>query len=311
MNAAPFFAEVADGPADGCAHWVQASDGRRIRLGLWNKDAAQGTVLLLPGRTEYIEKYGRAASDLATRGYATLAIDWRGQGLADRALDDRMSGHVADFAEYQLDLDAMIAFAQAQSLPQPFYLIAHSMGGCIGLRGLMRGIPVQAAAFSAPMWGILMASWMRPMASVIATASRMFNLDARYAPGTGAKTYVLEAAFSGNSLTSEPEMWEYMRAQAQAHPELTLGGPSLGWVRAALSECHALGLMHAPSSPAVCALGTAEKIVDLAPIHSRMAGWATGQLDLYQGSEHEVMMERPAIRARFFDQAAALFSTHR
>lgn len=311
MSTAPFFAEIADGPEGGRAYWLAAADGRRIRLGMWNSDAPQGTVLLLPGRTEYIEKYGRAAGDLAKRGYATLAIDWRGQGLADRALDDKMSGHVADFAEYQLDLDAMIAFAVSQALPQPFYLIAHSMGGCIGLRGLMRGIPVQAAAFSAPMWGILMAAWLRPMASVIASASRLLNLDSRYAPGTGAKTYVLEAAFSGNSLTSEPEMWEYMRKQAQAHPELTLGGPSLGWVRAALGECHALGLMHAPPIPTVCALGSAEKIVDLAPIHTRMAGWATGQLDLYQGSEHEVMMERPATRARFFDQATALFSMHR
>lgn len=311
MTDAPFFAAAADGPKDGRAAWLNAADGVRIRVGWWTHAAAQGTVFLLPGRTEYIEKYGRAAQDLAQRGYATMTIDWRGQGLADRAFDDKMTGHVGDFAEFQLDFDEMVCFARAQGLPEPYYMMAHSMGGCIGLRALLRGAPMRAAAFTAPMWGILIAAWMRPMAVALSTASRWFKFDDRYAPGTGAKTYVLSAPFTGNSLTSDPEMWDYMRQQALAHPELVLGGPSLGWLQAALSECHALGLQPSPDLPVITALGTQEKIVDVAPVHARMAIWPRGTLDLYTGAEHEVIMERPAARARFFDSAAALFSSHR
>ena len=158
---APLYADVADGPADGRAVWLTARDGVRIRAALWNAGGPKGTVFLLPGRTEYVEKYGRSARDLAAAGYATLSLDWRGQGLSDRALPDRMVGHVTDFAEYQADLDALLAFADTQTLPRPYYLLPHSMGGCIGLRALMRGLPFQAAAFSAPMWGILMADYLR------------------------------------------------------------------------------------------------------------------------------------------------------
>ena len=61
---APFHADLAEGPAGGHALWVNTSDGVRIRIGLWPA-GEKGTVLLLPGRTEYIEKYGRAAADLA------------------------------------------------------------------------------------------------------------------------------------------------------------------------------------------------------------------------------------------------------
>ena len=311
MTAAPLHRDVDEGPADGRACWLTAADGVRIRVAVWALDASQGTVLLLPGRTEYVEKYGRAAADLAARGYCTLAIDWRGQGLADRPMADRMTGHIEDFAEYQADLDAMVAFARQQGLPEPYYLLSHSMGGCIALRGLLRGLPVQAAAFSAPMWGILMAAWMRPLASVLTSASRWFSFDDRYAPGTGATTYVLSAPFMGNSLTTDAEMWDYMKRQAQAHPELSLGGPSLGWVKAALTECQALSRLPSPDLAAICALGTAEKIVDVGPVHARMAVWPRGTLDLYPGAEHEVLMERPAARARFFDSAAALFATHR
>lgn len=310
MTEAPFHAKLADGPEGGAAQWLQAVDGVQIRVGFWPLEGAKGTVFLLPGRTEYIEKYGRAATDLAQRGYATVAVDWRGQGLADRPLEDRNVGHVDYFAEYQLDMDAVLAYARAENLPKPWFMLAHSMAGCIGLRTLTRDHPFKAAAFSAPMWGILMAAWMRPMAVALATASRWLSFDNRLVPGTKEVTYVLGNSFVGNSLTTDPEMWDYMRQQALACPDLTLAGPSLGWLQAALTECHALSLLPSPDLAIVTALGMQERIVDTGPIHARMAAWPKGKLQLYPGSEHEMMMERPDTRARFFDAACALFDLH-
>ena len=109
---APFHADLADGPPGGRAVWLRTADEVRIRAGLW-RGGDKGTVFLLPGRTEYIEKYGRAAGDLVARGWSVLTVDWRGQGLADRALADPMAGHVHDFAQYQRDLDAVLALAAA------------------------------------------------------------------------------------------------------------------------------------------------------------------------------------------------------
>lgn len=310
MQEAPLFDDVADGPPGGRAFWLATADGVRIRAALWPRAGAKGTVLLLPGRTEYIEKYGRAAADLAQRGYATVSVDVRGQGLADRALPDRMAGHVGDFADYQHDIDAVMALMDRLDLPGPRFLMTHSMGGCIGLRALARGLQVQAAVFSSPMWGISMAAWMRPVAQAISTASAWFNLSHRYAPGTGGRTYVLEVPFEGNVLTTDPDMWAYMQRQVATHPELALGGPSLGWLKAALAECQALSQMESPACPAVCSLGLAEKVVDTAPVHLRMARWPGGRLDLYPGAEHEVLMETPAARRQFYDAAAALFAAN-
>lgn len=306
---APFFASAAEGPPLGRAEWLRTTDGLRIRIGIWPAPAAaRGTVFLLPGRTEYIEKYGLTAGNLAGEGFGMVTIDWRGQGLSDRALADPMAGHVGNFAEFQRDLAAMLDFARKEALPEPWFMIAHSMGGCIGLRSLMDAHPFKAAAFSAPMWGILIAAWMRPLALALSTASRWLHFEGAYAPGTRPTTYVLDQGFVGNTLTSDPEMWDYMRRQAQAHPELTLGGPSLGWLKAALAECSALAALPSPDLPVVTALGGSEKIVDVGPIHARMARWPKGRLSLYPGAEHEVLMERPAIRARFTQEAAALFA---
>jgi lysophospholipase len=310
VTTAPFFADIADGPTGGHAVWLRASDGVRLRAAVW-PGGVHGTVLLLPGRTEYIEKYGRAAVDLAVRGFTTVALDWRGQGLADRPLADRMSGHVGNFSHYQKDLDAVLQFALEQDLPKPFFVLSHSMGGCIALRGLMRALPFQAAAFTAPMWGISMAAWMRPVAIAISTTAGWFGQAHRYAPGTTAKTYVQDAAFAGNVLTTDADMYAYMRAQIGAHPDLALGGPSMGWLHAALVECHALSLLQTPATPTICALGTAEKVVDTPPIHQRMRQWSGGRIDLYPSAEHEIMMETPDMRQRLFDSVAAHFRNHR
>ncbi len=314
---APFHAGVADAPPGAVVVWAQSGPGAgsgsgsaRVRLASWQA-GSKGTVLLLPGRTECIEKYGRAAGDLVARGFSVITVDWRGQGLADRALPDPMMGHVGDFSEYQQDLDAMLAEAGRLDLPQPWFMLAHSMGGCIGLRGLVRGLPIRAAAFSAPMWGIAMAAWLRPVASAVSALASPLGLVSRYAPSTSAAAYLMQAPFEGNVLTSDREMWDYMRRQIAEVPALGLGGPSMGWLKAALRECAALSVLPAPKIPAICGLGSAEKVVDMAPVHLRMTRWANGQLDLYPGAEHEIMMEGPATRARFFDRAAALFDANR
>ena len=130
-------------------------------------------------------------------------------------------------------------------------------------------------------------------------------------PSTSGETYLLQVPFEGNVLTTDREMWDYMRRQVAEVPDLALGGPSIGWLKAALHECAALSVLPAPKIPAICGLGTAEKVVDVPPVHLRLAGWSNGQLDLYPGAEHEIMMEGPAARARFFDRAAALFYANR
>ena len=307
---APLDNEVAEGPSDARGIWLRASDHTRLRAGLWHANAAKGTVLLLPGRTEYVEKYGRTAQVLAEAGYATLALDWRGQGRSDRALADPMVGHVADFAEYQDDLDTLLAFAQTQGLPQPFHILAHSMGGCIALRGLIRGLPVRSAAFAAPMWGILIAPLLRPIANTLPDLAHAFNFDHRYAPGTGAQTYVTTVAFRGNTLTTDPDMWAYMKRQAEAHPALSLGGPSYGWLRAALKECRALARCASPATPCFCAYGNLERIIDTKPIRARMKNWPNGRLTLVHGAEHEILMERPALRHSFLAEAIGLYAAN-
>lgn len=311
---APLHDDIAFGPEGGRAFWLAAGDGVRLRVVHWPALAAleaRGTVLLFPGRTEYCEKYGPTAGELAAMGYGTLTIDWRGQGLAERLCDNPMLGHVGDFAEYQRDVAAMVAAARELALPEPFFLLAHSMGGAIGLRALHEGLAVRAAAFTAPMWGISLSARLRPLAWAASWLSSRLGRGCVLAPGTVIETYVEVNDFAGNHLTTDENRYRFMQRQARAHPDLTLGGPSMGWLYAALRETRALRAMAPPRVPALTFLGTNERIVDTAPIHDLMARWGDlGRLEVIEGAEHEVLMEPPEIRVQVNGMLAVLFRAH-
>jgi len=305
---APLFADMAGGPAGGVATWLTTDDDVRIRVVGWGQDAPKGTVLLFPGRTEYAEKYGPAATELYKRGYGTLTIDWRGQGLADRLIPDPSLGHVNDFLDYQRDVAAMVDHARKANLPRPFYLLAHSMGGCIGLRALHNGLGVEACAFTGPMWGIGMAPILRPVAWTVSTVGRAIGLSNALSPGQHRTGYVLRQAFEGNTLTNNPEMFDWMRGHLAAQPQLGLGGPTLLWLNEALRECRKLAALPAPDTRCITFLGDEEDIVGTDAIHRQMARWSKGTLTMVKGAQHEVLMESPAIQKATFDALADLFT---
>ncbi len=311
LQPAPLFADIAQGPAGGAAHWVQTSDGLRIRAGHWRPEGeAKGTVLLFPGRTEYIEKYGLAAAEFADCGFATLTVDWRGQGLADRTLADRRLGHVENFSDFQKDVQALIRLGEQLELPKPWFLVGHSMGGAIGLRALMQGLQVSACCFTGPMWGIQIPPLLRPLASFLSGVAPFLRLDKLLLPTTALEQYVQITPFEDNTLTTDPDMYRMMHAQLAAQPDLALGGPTIQWLRVSLQDCAWLAQQPSPALPCITLLGSDEQIVNTDAIHDRMARWPGGELDLIKGAQHEVMMETPEIRAHVFSSMCRLFQQY-
>ncbi|MFD1797654.1 alpha/beta hydrolase [Paracoccus aurantiacus] len=302
LSPAPFhqFADGREHPAE--AYWLRSDDDVRLRVAMWRAKDADATVLLFPGRTEYVEKYAPVAEVLVQNGLAVMAIDWRGQGMADRLQDDPRPGHIDEFVQYQLDVVAMIEAAAALELPEPWHLLAHSMGGSIGLAALLNGMPVETATFSAPMWGINHAPMPRGVAIGISRLAARLGRGGRAAFGTGGDgTYVLDEPFRNNMLTGNAEAWGRMIHEADAWPELTLGGASYRWVNQALAESQRLAAEPSPDIPMLVTLGSRELIVSASAIRARAAEWPGCDLLELEGGHHEVMFEIPDLQARFYE----------
>jgi lysophospholipase len=303
-----FHTDLADGPESGCAWRVTAADGTGLRVATW-AGGPRGTVVIFPGRNEHVEKYGRVARDLALRGWSSAAVDWRGQGHSDRASAAGILGHVDDFAHYQRDADALLTTARRAGLPEPFHLLAHSMGGAIGLRALARGLPVRSAAFSAPMWGLRMAPHLRPLARGISAIGRVTGMGLREVPVGRRESYLSVTPFEENALTSCPDTYAWMVAQAIRDPRLALGRPTLIWLNEALAEIRRLALLPPPAVPAYVAVAGEETVVDNAATGRLAARWPDVRLDLYEGARHEILMERDVLRDRFLDAIDAHFAS--
>lgn len=305
MDTAPYHCDVANGPPGVRPVWLTACDGIRLRAVTWPRDGARGTVLFLQGRTEYVEKYSDAARELSARGFASAAIDWRGQGLSLRPARDPRAGHVRDFNEFQRDLDALLDHCRTQRMPGPWHMLAHSMGGLIGLRALHRRPEVSRAVFSAPMWGLQLAPHRRVLGWGLSVVAGAFGWGERSAPGPGRLADPAAAPFEGNLLTTDAEMFAWMKRQIASHPELALGGPSLGWVGAAFREMHALAREAAPAVPCLVFIGSEDAVVSVDAVHVRIASWPGARIETVEGARHEVLMEGLRTRRRVYDAIAA------
>jgi len=98
--------------------------GGRLAGDCWTSGSpARGTVLLLHGGGQTRHSWGAAGSALAGAGWTAFAIDSRGHGDSDWAVDGR----------YGLDAIVEDATEVVHSLPEPPVVIGASLGGLTGL----------------------------------------------------------------------------------------------------------------------------------------------------------------------------------
>jgi lysophospholipase len=274
--------------------------GMRVRCGhLRPSGAARGTVLVLPGRAEFIEKYGETLEALQDWGYAVAILDWRGQGGSDRFLDHRQRGHVAQVEDYLADLDALVARVEELGLPGPLVVLAHSMGAHVALRYL-HDHPgrLAAAAMVAPMFGIRLAPTPEPVARLICAAAIRLGGHWRYAPGQ--RDFALERyVFARNRLTSSPERHALLSRHVAATPELALGGVTYGWLDAALRSIQLTrrpGYLEAIATPILVCQAGIERIVSNRAQAEAVRRLPRARLAAFTAGRHELLMERDEIR---------------
>ncbi len=296
-------------PAD--VYGFLLSGGTRLRYAGWNAPGTQrGTVVLVQGRAEFIEKYAmEVVGELLARGFAVYTADARGQGLSDRPLPDHDKSHIDDFTTYASDLRLLVDTIVAPAAPRPLLLLCHSTGGNIGLRYLAdqgRG-PFSAALFTSPMTGLPKAGVIR---MVLALTGLLPGLDTRYAPGTG--PYDPERqTFARNEVTHDERRYHFTRQWFERDPRLRLGGPTIGWVRQAFRSFDVLdarGTLERIDLPVLVLSAGEDTVVDTsthAMVVSRIKGAEHLVID---GARHEILMETDPRRAQFwqaFDRLAA------
>ncbi|MDW6025040.1 alpha/beta hydrolase [Mesorhizobium sp. BAC0120] len=290
-------------PEKPVAGFLATRDGLRLRYAHFAATSRplNGTVVVLPGRNECIEKYFETIRDLNARGLGVAIIDWRGQGESDRMLKDPERGYVDSFRDYVRDLEQ---FFQQIVLPDcrgPFYMLGHSTGAVIALlstpsmvnrlrRMVLIAPPLAIAGFPFSMRTI------HRMASTLYAA----GLGGMYMGG-GRRPREAKP-FSTNVLTTDRR--RYMRNQSvyETWPQLALGGPTVAWVRAACIASEAVqgeDFIARLQIPTLFIAAGADAVVSTPAIERYARRIRSASVLTIDGSRHEILQEADIYREQF------------
>lgn len=291
-NPAPDGAEVFD---------FQAADGARLRGAVFARPAARAGVVLLSGRSEFIEKYFEVIGDLQARGFSVATMDWRGQGLSERLLPTSEKGHIGDFAAYRDDLGRFVADVARPRLPDPLVLLTHSMGGAPALQLLADGHDsFRAAVLCAPMTRLFAEPFKRAYARV--ASNFVTALGGARQSIVGTKEHSMD--FEGNILTSDPARHARFRDLQAVAPNAVIREPTFGWLKAAtdaMADLHRPGRFAKLKTPVLIISAERDGLVDSSD-HARLAA-ASAMIDrvVIEGALHEILMEADRYRAAFWN----------
>ena len=291
-------------PGGGRAAYLDTADGVSLRYALFAPTLrpAKGTIMLCSGRAEAIEKYYETVRALQDRGFHVLAFDWRGQGLSERIARDPALGHVETFDDYVLDLETVLTRVMLPDCRPPFFLMSHSMGALVALlagpritgrfKRMVLLTPMLAFGSSMP----LPQRWISRLAATAA-----FLGLGRFHATTRRK--VAAWPFMGNVLTGDPQRHARWQSMIEAHPHLSLGGPSFGWLHAA---CRAMEKVRQPERmaaqtvPSLFVSAGADRLIDPDVVEAYAHALRTGAHLPITGARHEILMERDTIREPFW-----------
>jgi len=280
-------------------------DNVRLRYALWPKTSgvSRGTICLVHGRSEFIEKYFETIADFQVRGFNVATFDWRGQGGSDRLVSNHRLGYVEKFDDYITDLESFHSQILLPDCPPPFNLVGHSMGGFVSLLAAARNRMMFERIFlSAPMLSLdslpLGLSGMASFAEILC-----FFGFGQMSVGRKDDRVPNSKNFPGNELTSD--FSRYMRVVDiyEKRPDLAISAPSFRWLAAAMramSKAENYDFPEKIKTPVLMLAAGRDKVVSTGAIEHLGLNMRSGRHAVIANARHELFMENDQIREQVF-----------
>ena len=245
---------------------LRSRDGTELAWHHWPAPhPARGSVLLVHGVGEHLQRYPHVAEALTQAGFEVGGIDLRGHGLSAGK-----RGHVLSWQDYVDDVHAA-----ADRLPDPLFVTAHSMGALVALDFLRDDTRAQGVVLSGPLLGVAVEAprWKTSLAGVLS----------RLAPGLQLANEIDPAEVCGNldvQRRYQEDPLNFNRVTPRWYTEM----------RAALERvrAHASGFRL----PLQVHAGSEDRIVSLDALQRVLGQWGgEHELHLWPEGKHEVFNE--------------------
>ncbi|MGH6854380.1 MAG: alpha/beta hydrolase, partial [Aestuariivirga sp.] len=289
-------------PAGAICVPVKTRDGKNLRAMYAQAENPKGTVVVIGGRGDFMERYFETMRDLLARGFAVASFDFRGQGGSQRLLRNPLRNHVGDFRDYDEDFAAVMTQVVIAQCPKPYLALAHSTGGHVLLRNLRRRNWFARAVVVAPLVGLLYGLWPLALVRVLVFLSTSLGLGWMFLPGQKHESLGRDD-FPDNPLTSDRTRWMRDSITLERAPQLGVGAPTFSWLKAARKSTAALKSMRLRerfTCPVLLVAAGLDRVIDNEAMHrfaDRIPGIA---IVVIRESLHDILTERDEIRNQFF-----------
>jgi lysophospholipase len=257
--------------------YFTTQDGICIRYAIWHGAAGhvRGSVVLLHGRNEFLEKY----------------IETIGEG------------HVKNYACYLQDLEDFFTKIIPPDAVRPLVFLAHSMGAQMALRFLHdRPGMVDRAILIAPLIDIKTRFYPRWLIKSLTWLALKTGLAGAFVPEAKNRNS-LKRTFEGNLLTSDPERFLVEKKAVVKNPDLALGGLTFGWLAATLASAAFImqtNYVEQIRTPVVMISGGLDQVVSAGAQKAVCARMPDCRLVIIDRARHEILMETDRIRSEFW-----------
>ncbi len=293
----------------GSYSYMKTADGHKIRIAHWSpriRRTEQGKTLkalILPGRASFLEKFEDVAYQLTQRGVDVWSLDWRGQGLSSRLLENHHKGHIDTYQTYLNDLDQFIAHHVQPDQAQYNLIIGHSMGGHLALKYLKSHQEFfHAGILACPMLDIKTGIYPKGFAKKTSRLLTRLGFGDRYIFGHGNYNPAHEP-FEGNMLTHDREKYFAHREFQVRNPELILGGATFNWLHATFESIEEVldeSYLKTIHRPVLLIEAGKEMIVENKHIAYVKRTLPKCEHRYYEFSRHQLFMEVDEIQNQFW-----------
>lgn len=286
-------------PDNHFAGFMEGRGGVKIRYAVFRSRASQarGTVVLLHGRGECIEKYFETIEHFTARGLWVATFDWRGQGGSGRQLAEGRAGHLIRFSDYEADLSRFLEQVVLPDARLPFFIVAHSTGALVALSQAPElENRIERMALASPFVALAGQSMSQGR---IAFLTRLASLL-----GLGRHTFQKgepPAVFAGNVVTSDPRRFARNIGIVTTHPELSVGWPTARWlheVLRAMAKVTRQEHLTRIRIPTLLLCPTLDPLVPREAMDALARIFRAGRLIEIDGARHELFQEADRYRAQ-------------
>ncbi|TWF51924.1 alpha/beta fold hydrolase [Neorhizobium alkalisoli] len=286
-------------PEDFTTGYFTGHRGTKIRYAVFRSKTvpAKGTIVLLQGRNEFIEKYFETIRELNAMGLWVATYDLRGQGGSARLKKNPKKGHVRQFSDYEKDLEIFLEQVVLPDTRLPFFLIAHSTGALIALSAAPRlSNRISRMALLAPYVGFHGQEMPERLVRPLVTALRWTGLGGLQLGGD--KRMI---PFERNGLTGDRARFERNIGLYRDLTDLTVSAPTATWVHTTLkaaSRVSAQAHLTRITIPTLILAPVLDGVVPYRLQEDLSRNFRAAQLITVTGARHELLQEKDIYRAQ-------------